>query len=264
LRKEIHFRHAVACGGRTGSLARPDAPDIIPALLVHSFLSEVHRRMSKKALIVWGGWNGHEPDKVAAIFERELKKNDFQVEVSATLDSFVDKAKLKTLDLIVPVWTMGTLTNEQASGVCDAVKEGVGLGGVHGGMCDSFRANCDWQFMTGGQFVAHPGNDGTKYTVKIVADHYITKDQKDFEVSSEQYYMHVDPAVKVLASTRFPVADGPHVPNGEFQMPVTWTKYWGKGRVFYCSLGHVANVIEQPPVLKMCTRGLLWAAKAEK
>src|SRR4051794_31638076 len=116
--------------------------------------------MAKKALIVWGGWAGHEPEKVAAIFERVLKENKFDVEVSATLDAFNDGAKLKTLDLIVPVWTMGTITNDQCKNVCEAVKGGVGLAGAHGGMCDSFRNNTDWQFMTGGQWVAHPGNDG--------------------------------------------------------------------------------------------------------
>jgi type 1 glutamine amidotransferase len=118
--------------------------------------------------------------------------------------------------------------------------------------------------MTGGQWVAHPGNDGTNYRVNIVErDHSITRGIEDFDVSSEQYYMHVDPAVKVLASTRFPVAPGPHVPNGQVDMPVTWIKYYGKGRVFYCSLGHQADIVELPPVLDMCTRGLLWAAGVE-
>ncbi len=220
--------------------------------------------MAKKALIVWGGWDGHEPEKVAAIFKNVLSEKKFEVEVSNTLDSFNDKAKLAALDLIVPVWTMGKISGEQCGNVCEAVRNGVGIGGVHGGMCDSFREATEWQFMTGGQWVSHPGNDGTKYKVHITGEkHFITEGQSDFDVSSEQYYMHVDPAVKVLATTKFPVADGPHVPNGEFQMPVTWVKYYGKGKVFYCSLGHKADVVAMPPVLKQCTRGLLWAANAE-
>ncbi|HYF49276.1 MAG TPA: ThuA domain-containing protein [Planctomycetota bacterium] len=220
--------------------------------------------MAKKALIVWGGWDGHQPKEVAGIFDRELKKLGFETEVSATLDAFNDKAKLKALDLIVPIWTMGKITGEQCNNVCEAVRNGVGIGGVHGGMCDAFREATEWQFMTGGQWVAHPGNDGLRYKVRITAKHFITDGVPvEIDIASEQYYMHTDPSNKVLASTTFPVADGPHAPNGVFEMPVTWIRYYGKGRVFYCSLGHQANVIEQAPVLRMCVRGVLWAGNAE-
>jgi len=219
--------------------------------------------MAKKALIVWGGWAGHEPEKVAAVFAGLLKQYAFDVEVSNTLDAFNDAAKLKTLDLIVPNWTMGTIAPEQSKNVCEAVKSGVGIAGAHGGMCDSFRNNTDWQFMTGGQWVAHPGNDGVNYRVNFTGKHWITDGLTDYDVCSEQYYMHTDPANTVLATTKFPVADGPHVPNGDVLMPVTWTKLLGNGRVFYCALGHNAKVFEQPETQRMCARGFLWAAHAE-
>lgn len=218
--------------------------------------------MSRKALIVWGGWDGHQPELVARIFEKALQNNDFNVEVSNSLDAFLDAEKLAALNLIIPVYTMSTITREQLDPLLNAVRGGVGIGGCHGGMCDSFRLETEYQFMTGGQWVAHPGNDGTKYRVNITdREHEITRGIDDFDVCSEQYYLHVDPAVKVLATTRFPVADGPHVPNGEVDMPTVWTKYYGKGRVFYTALGHQANIIEMPPVLEICTRGLLWAAR---
>lgn len=220
--------------------------------------------MSGKALIVWGGWDGHQPEQVAHILERALKSEGFEVEVSNTLDSFKDRDKLMRLSLIVPHWTMGKITDEQIKPVLDAVQSGVGIAGCHGGMCDAFRENTDWQFMTGGQWVAHPGNDGLKYTVKITdSNHPITTGLKDFEVASEQYYMHVDPAVKVLATTRFPIANGPHVPNGPVDMPVLWTKLFGKGRVFYNALGHTANLVESEPNLTIMRRGFTWAAKKE-
>ena len=220
--------------------------------------------MARKALIVWGGWDGHQPELVAGIFERALKQHAFEVEVSTTLDSFRDLEKLQQLDLIVPVYTMAKIEKEQLEPLLSAVKGGVGIGGCHGGMCDAFRTETEYQFMTGGQWVAHPGNDGTNYRINITdREHFITRGIEDFEVSSEQYYMHVDPAVKVLATTRFPVADGPHIGNGTVDMPVTWTKLYGEGRVFYCSLGHQVNIVELPPVLDMCTRGLLWAARAD-
>jgi len=131
-------------------------------------------------------------------------------------------------------------------------------------MCDSFRECPDYQFMTGGQWVAHPGDENVEYAVRIVdRDHFVTRGVDDFVVRSEQYYMHVDPANRVLAVTGFPVADGPHVGNGAVDMPVVWTRMHGRGRVFYCSLGHRASIVELQPTLELCTRGLLWAAHAE-
>jgi type 1 glutamine amidotransferase len=219
----------------------------------------------RKALIVWGGWDGHQPKEVAEVFRGILAGEGFEVEVSDTLDVFKDEGKLRGLHLIVPIWTMGEISREQANPVYAAVRDGgVGIAGCHGGMCDSFRKSTEWQFMTGGQWVAHPGNDGVRYLVKIVdRGHEITRGLGDFEVCSEQYYMHVDPAVKVLATTRFPTtgADGPHVTNGEVEMPQVWTKMYGKGRVFYSALGHQANVFEVMEAKEMMRRGFLWAAR---
>jgi type 1 glutamine amidotransferase len=218
--------------------------------------------MSKNALIVWGGWDGHQPAQVAQLLKRVLIEDGFSVEVSDTLDAFKDESRLMDLSLIVPVWTMGKITAEQVNPVLNAVQAGVGIAGCHGGMCDAFRDNTEWQFMTGGQFAAHPGNDGTEYTVKIApAKSPVTEGIRDFKVKSEQYYMHVDPAIKVLAYTQFPVADGPHVGNGQVDMPVIWTKVFGKGRVFYNSLGHSAELLATEPCLTLMRRGMAWAAE---
>ena len=218
--------------------------------------------MSKKALIVWGGWDGHQPKQVAEIFDRVLREEGFETEVRDTLDAFRDEAKLAALNLIVPVWTMGQIAKEQAEPVFKAVKSGVGIAGCHGGMCDAFRMNTEWQFMTGGQWVAHPGNDGVTYRVKMgPLKSPITEAIADFDVKSEQYYMHVDPAIKILATTEFPIADGPHTGNGRLDMPVVWTKLYGKGRVFYNSLGHEASLVASEPCLTLMRRGFNWAAK---
>jgi type 1 glutamine amidotransferase len=218
--------------------------------------------VAKQALIVWGGWDGHQPKEVGKLFARLLCEADYEVEVSDSLNAFNEAEKLKQLNLIVPIWTMGTIETEQEQNVLEAVESGVGLAGCHGGMCDAFRNNTGWQFMTGGQWVAHPGNDGTNYRVKITdTSSPLTQGIADFDVSSEQYYMHIDPAVKVLAVTPMPVAEGPHVPNGHFEMPVVWTKYYGLGKVYYNALGHQANVFEIPEALELMRRGLLWAAR---
>jgi uncharacterized protein len=218
--------------------------------------------MAKKALIVWGGWDGHQPREIAEIYRRVLTEDGFTVEISDTLDAYKDQARLMDLNLIVPHWTMGKITTGQLNPILKAVQSGVGIAGCHGGLCDAFRENADWHFMTGGQFVAHPGNDGTEFRVKIAPTRsVITEGITDFTVKSEQYYMHVDPAVKVLAYTQFPVADGPHVGNGPVDMPVAWTKVFGTGRVFYNSIGHSAAVICAEPCLTLIRRGFAWAAK---
>jgi type 1 glutamine amidotransferase len=217
--------------------------------------------MVKKALVVWGGWNGHEPDKVAHIFGEVLSSNGFDVEISDTLDAFCDEAAMKALHLIVPIWTMGTIRPEQSRPVMKAVADGTGIAGCHGGLCDAFRSDVAWQFMTGGNWVSHPGGDGVEYTVNITDEAYpFLEGIEDFEVKTEHYYLHVDPAVKVLATTRFPSVRWVHSSNGEVDMPVVWKKYWGAGRVFYNSLGHHGDVFDQMEPLEIMKRGMLWAA----
>lgn len=218
----------------------------------------------KKALIVWGGWLGHQPEETAAIFQSILTGEGFEVEVSDTLASFAELDKLKALDLIIPVWTMGKIEKEWANNVSEAVQSGVGLAGCHGGMCDAFRENTHWQFMTGGNWVSHPGGDGVDYVVHMKhSSSPLLEGIQDFTVKTEQYYLHVDPAVEVLATTRFQPVSGPHALNGPVDMPVVWTKRWGAGRVFYNSLGHQANIIEMPQVTEMMRRGFLWAAEGK-
>ncbi|HOV69142.1 MAG TPA: ThuA domain-containing protein [Clostridia bacterium] len=218
--------------------------------------------MCKKALIVWGGWEGHEPKQVAEIFSAILKGLGFDVEVSDTLNSFADKEKLKTLSLIVPIWTMGEINNDYVTNVLQAVESGVGIAGCHGGMCDAFRSNTNWHFLTGAQWVAHPGDEIT-YTINIKKNSSspIVENINDFVITSEQYYIHIDPAANVLATTRFPVADGPYAANGEVDVPVVFTKMWGNGRVFYSSLGHSAKDFDIYEVRKLMENGFKWAAK---
>lgn len=219
--------------------------------------------MAKKALIVRGGWDGHQPVEVSEVFAELLQAEGFEVEVSDTLDSFKDEEKLLALNLIVPVWTMGEISNEQLKPVLKAVESGVGIAGCHGGMCDSFRTSVEWQFMTGSQWVAHPFNDGVDYEVNILssASSPIVEGLKDFKVKSEQYFLHVDPSVHVLATTTFPLSEGPHSANGTITMPVVYTKRWGQGKVFYNSLGHHADIFDIPEAKELMRRGFIWAAK---
>jgi type 1 glutamine amidotransferase len=213
----------------------------------------------KRALMVWGGWEGHEPFQCVELFAPLLEQAGFQVDIENTLDVYLDAERLQRYHLISQIVTMSTITNDQEKGLLDAVENGVGFAGWHGGMGDAFRNNTAYQFMVGGQWVAHPGNI-IDYTVNII-DHAdpIMAGLSDFAMHSEQYYMHVDPANQVLATTTF---------GGKYcewidgvVMPVVWKRRFGQGRVFYSSLGHVAADFNVPEAKEIMRRGLLWAAR---
>ncbi|MBD3316121.1 MAG: ThuA domain-containing protein [Chitinivibrionales bacterium] len=215
----------------------------------------------KRALIVWGGWEGHEPKQCADVFEQSLREWEYEVIVSNSLDSYIDTELMSSLDLIVQNWTLGELTEQQEAALLNAVGGGVGMAGWHGGVGDAFRNNVGYQFMIGGQFVAHPGGI-IDYTVNVVKpDDPIMKGIDDFSVHSEQYYMHVDPSNEVLAST---TCSGEHEGIDWIKgavIPAVWKRRYGKGRVFYCSLGHRAKEFDAPEVRTIMRRGLLWATR---
>jgi len=221
----------------------------------------------KKALIFQGGWDGHEPQLVSKRFAGMLEAEGYKAEISDTLDCLADLPELMSLDLLVACWTMGEINNDYVINIAKAVGAGVGMAGCHGGMCDSFRGNTNWQFITGGQWVSHPGGDGIDYMVNINhGSSPIIEGINDFAVKSEHYYLHIDPAVDVLATTVFPHPDVPyyHISNKPVAMPVVWTKYWGNGRVFYTALGHHDDVFEVPEAAEIMKRGMLWAGMGKE
>jgi type 1 glutamine amidotransferase len=211
-----------------------------------------------EALIVWGGWQGHEPEKGAHIVRDILKSEGFEVHLETKTSAFGDPC-IARLDLIVPIYTMSEIAKQEALNLSAAVQGGVGLGGYHGGMGDAFRNSVDYQFMVGGQWVAHPG-DIIDYRVDILRpDDPVMAGITSFPYRSEQYYMHVDPSNEVLATTTF---SGEHAEwiDGVV-MPVVWKRRHGKGRVFYSSLGHVASEFEVAQMRTILHRGLLWASR---
>lgn len=212
----------------------------------------------REALIVWGGWSGHEPEQCAAIIRTMLEEDGFKVYVENTTEAFADPS-IRDLSLIVPIFTMSKIEKEELSNLTAAVEGGVGLAGYHGGMGDAFRDAVDYQFMVGGQWVAHPGNI-IDYRVDITRpDDPVMEGIESFPYHSEQYYMHVDPSNEVLATTTF---------NGEHAswidgvtMPVVWKRKHGQGRVFYSSLGHVSSEFAVPQMNTILRRGMNWAAR---
>lgn len=214
--------------------------------------------MMRKALIVWGGWSGHEPEQCANIIRDMLEEDGFAVTLATETAAFADPS-VKDLSLIVPIFTMSKIEKEEAKNLSSAVEGGVGLAGYHGGMGDAFRENVDYQFMVGGQWVAHPGNI-IDYRVDITRpDDPVMEGLLGFPYRSEQYYMHVDPSNEVLATTTF---SGEHASwiDGVV-MPVVWKRRHGKGRVFYSSLGHVSAEFQVPQMRTILRRGMNWAAR---
>jgi len=213
----------------------------------------------KKALVIWGGWEGHEPRQCCELFIPSLELAGFDVKTSDTLDVYLDESTMRDFDLIVQSWTMDSIGKEQLHGLLQAVHGGCGLAGWHGGLADSFRHAPEYQFMVGGHWVAHPGNI-MDYMVRInQPDDPIMQGIHDFKVHTEQYYLHVDPSNEVLATTIFNGAV--HEWINDTIMPVVWKRRWGKGRVFYSALGHVMADFSVPEVREIMLRGMLWAAR---
>lgn len=217
----------------------------------------------KKALFVFGGWEGHSPVFARDFFVPWMRDVGFDVTVSDNLDVYADADLMSELDVVVQIWTMGQIKEEQEKGLLAAVRNGMGIAGWHGGLGDSFRNNTEYQFMVGGQWVAHPGNI-IPHTINITDnDDPITAGISDFTLNSEQYYMHVDPNNKVLATTRF---TGEHASwiDGAV-MPVAWKRMYGDGRVFYFSVGHKPqeDFAQTPEALEIMRRGIFWASASK-
>ena len=134
----------------------------------------------REALIVWGGWSGHEPERCAPSSPDCSKGKAFKVRVESSTAAFADPAlsghEPDRADLDDVDDREGGADN-----LTQAVEGGVGLAGCHGGMCDAFREAAEYQFMCGGQWVAHPGNI-IDYRVNITRpDDPITAGIDDFD-----------------------------------------------------------------------------------
>lgn len=245
---------------------------LVPSI-VHgqSRKEQVSSLKNKKVVYVWGGWKNHHPEKTVDLFVPWLRSEGAIVEVFNTLEVYADAAVMEQADLIIQQWTMGEMTKNESKGLQKAILNGTGMAGWHGGTGDSFRGNLNYQYMIGGQFVSHPGGK-SEFTVKIIdRKDPITKGLKDFYVkNTEQYYMLMDPNVKVLATSKFTKASylkkgskkSENVVTGSV-VPVVWKKNFGKGRIFYNSLGHNIEDFDVPVLMEIHKRGIRWAAESK-
>ena len=257
-RRKFLASSAVLAAGTAAGLRAADDDSPGPAQAPVSLPS----LSGRKILYTVGGWDGHEPKQSVELFKPWLESEGAVVDVYDSLDPYTDQKYMQEIDLVIQVFTMSSISREQEAGLLDAVKNGTGIAGWHGGLCDAFRQNVEYQFMTGGQWVAHPGGV-IDYSVRITdPDDPVTRGLKtEFRMHSEQYYMHVDPNVKVLATTRFSAEHADWIEG--CTVPVVWKKTYGKGRVFYSSLGHVMKDYEVPEALEIQKRGFMWAAASK-
>jgi type 1 glutamine amidotransferase len=226
------------------------------------------------ALVVRGGWDGHQPVETTSMFLPFLEENGFTVRVEESPAVYADAEYMATVDLVVQTNTMSTIEKAEFEGLRAAVEAGTGLAGWHGGIADSYRNNADYLQLIGGQFAAHPGKAPEERTgeqsdnymphtiemTEAAAEHPITRGIGDFELTTEQYWVLHDDYIDVLATTTQAVR-----PWDPWTRPVTspalWTRQWGKGRIFVSTPGHRVEVLENPTVRTIIERGLLWAAR---
>ena len=221
------------------------------------------QQLSRRALVVRGGWEGHSPTEATERFIPFLKDNDFSVEIREDLDVYLDAEQLAETDLIVQCWTMGEITDAQVQGLVTAVEAGTGLAGWHGGICDSFRASAEYLQLVGGQFATHP--DGVKEHEVMIsperADHPIVSGLSPrWTQNTEQYWVLSDGLNDVLAVSRHS-ADDDTPWRQDYVSPAVWTRQWGRGRVFVSTIGHFPTDLDVAPVRALTERGLLWASR---
>jgi type 1 glutamine amidotransferase len=228
----------------------------------------------KQALVVRGGWDGHQPVETTDSFVPFLRDNGFDVQVSDSTAVYADEAVMAPVDLIVQVVTMSTIADDEFAGLQRAVLRGTGLAGWHGGIADAFRNTADYLHMIGGQFAHHAAKAPAErvgeqsdnylpYTVHITDlghQHPITQGLEDFDLVTEQYWVLSDEYNDVLATTTQEARDF-DAWNRPVTAPAIWTRQWGEGRVFVSAPGHRLEVVESQPLRTIIERGLLWAAR---
>lgn len=229
----------------------------------------------RRALVVRGGWDGHQPVAATELFLPFLREQGFEVDVHETNEVYADAEVMAATDLVVQSVTMSSIGHDELWGLRGAVEAGTGLVGWHGGIADSYRNSSDYLQLVGGQFATHPGKEPSlrvgdetdnylPYTVEITdlgREHPITAGLDDFELESEQYWVLHDDLIDVLATTTHPTQ--PYHPwHRPITSPAVWTRHWGKGRIVVATPGHTPEVLQHPSVRAIVERGMLWAARA--
>lgn len=230
---------------------------------------------ARTALIVRGGWDGHQPVAATEVFLPFLEGEGYDIRIEESPEVYADAEAMAATDLIVQSMTMSTATHEQIAGLRAAVAAGTGFTGWHGGIADSYRESSDYLQLVGGQFATHPSrrpdllvegsheNNYLDYTVNITElgrRHPITEGLEDFDLTTEQYWVLHDDLNDVLATTTHPTQPW-HPWHRPITSPAVWTREWGLGRIVVTTPGHSPDILEHPSVRTIIERGMLWATR---
>ncbi len=230
--------------------------------------------VTRTALVVRGGWFGHQPVEATDLFIPFLREQGFEVRIEESPAVYADREYMDGVDLILQLNTMSSIEKEEFEGLRGAVERGSGLAGWHGGIADSYRNSSDYLQFIGAQFAAHPGKHPDERTgeqsdnylphtitmLPAAADHPITRGIEDFELTTEQYWVLHDDYLDVLATTTQAVREWDPWTR-PITSPAIWTRQWGAGRMFVSTPGHRVEILENPSVRTIIERGLLWAAR---
>jgi len=198
----------------------------------------------KSILIIWGGWQGHDPQGVAEKLANILTDHRYQVDVRSDLGVLINE-NLKTYDVLIPIWSCGIASPIYIQPLLEAIESGLGLVTWHGGI--NWFDQADYYDLIGAYYLRDTPVES--YSVQL-EDHAFTKGLTDFDIKSETYYMLVNPMNTLLATTSC---------KGH-RLPLMWTKTYGAGRVFYSSLAHDLDQLFMPDHLSILLRAIEWAA----
>ena len=201
------------------------------------------------ALVVRGGWEGHCPVETTDSFLPFLEKSGYQTVISDTLDFYLDADLIAATDLILQCWTMGRIVGRTRRRAVGGRAGGTGLAGWHGGIVDAFRGRPEYLQLVGGQFAAHPGGIRRSQRRHRARAAPTTRSSPVCPIAStctpSSTGCSADDLDDVLATTT--IRGRRHLgPSGD--LPAVWTRRWGCGRVFVCTVGHAVEDLLTPEI----------------
>jgi hypothetical protein len=150
----------------------------------------------------------------------------------------------------------------------DFVRSGKGLVGIHAAT-DNFYDWPEAARMVGGLFDGHPwGGNGTWAFKLDEPKHKLNRafNRQGFKLKDEIYqfkdpYTRADRLVLITLDLSDPVTGGikQGVKRADKDFAVAWVKREGKGRVFFCGLGHEANVFQEANILQFYLDGIQYS-----
>ena len=205
--------------------------------------------LKKKKILIYQGGRYYNEEKTYNHFKNIL--TDYIVDCSINLD-LLDGEDFFNYDTTIFLSQEGTLTKIQEEILLNFISSGKGFIGLHGASA-SFKNNSNYFKMLGGRFINH--GSVSKIHIRILdKEHEITQNLDNFDFRDEPYRhdFSMGKNIHILAEAEY---NAPDDPNPE---PIMWIKKYGKGRVFFCALGHRTIALKDPVFQKIIERAVKW------